>query len=48
MTKDKEVSVLRITMLVYFCNVEYKEALYKNEAMLVVLWHIAGVVNAST
>lgn len=41
MTKDKEVSTLQIIMLVYFCNAEYKDALYKNESMFGVLWGTA-------
>lgn len=47
MTKDKGVSALQITMLVYFCNAESKDALYKNESLLEVLWVTARVVNAS-
>lgn len=47
MTKDKEVSVLRITLLGCFCSAEYEDVLYKNGSMLGVLWDTTGVVNAS-
>lgn len=35
MTKDKEVSALQITMLLYSCNAGYRDTLYKNESILV-------------
>lgn len=47
MTKDKEVSVFQVTLLVCFCSAEYKDALYKNVSMLGHHWDTAGVVNAS-
>lgn len=47
MTKDKEVSVLQITLLVCFCSAENKDALYKSVSMLGDLCNTAGVVNAS-
>lgn len=47
MTKDKEVSALQITMLVYSCNAGCRDALYKSESILGVLWGTAGVVNVS-
>lgn len=47
MTKDKEVSVLQITLLVCLFSAEYKDVLYKNVSMLGDLWDTAGVGNAS-